>query len=107
MFRGKFDYKIIKVGDGAYDDIKQYFNEGTQYIETSIQNGGAILVHCAAGRSRSGAMMTAYSMLRDKIKLEDALNLVKSKRPKVDPNWGFLKQLKEFEEELDTPTYDV
>ncbi|CAI2380722.1 unnamed protein product [Moneuplotes crassus] len=52
-------------------------------------------------------MMAAYSMLCEKIKLKDALNLIKSKRSKSDSNWAFKKQFEEFEEELDTQTYDV
>ncbi|CAI2380737.1 unnamed protein product [Moneuplotes crassus] len=32
-------------------------------------------------------MMTAYSMFRYKVKLNDALSLIKSKRSKSDSNW--------------------
>jgi hypothetical protein len=34
------------------------------------------------------------------MKLEEALDLAKSKRTKINPNAGFLKQLKEYELEV-------
>lgn len=33
------------------------------------------------------------------MRLNDALALVKSKRDKINPNAGFIKQLKEYEQE--------
>lgn len=33
------------------------------------------------------------------MRLDDALKLIKSKREKINPNNGFIKQLKEYEEE--------
>ncbi len=34
------------------------------------------------------------------MKLEEALQFAKSKREKINPNLGFQKQLKEYEEEV-------
>lgn len=58
------------------------------------------LVHCMVGASRSATLVICYLMRFKRINLKDSLALVKDKRPIVDPNSGYLKQLQEFEKEL-------
>eukprot|EP00347_Sterkiella_histriomuscorum_P011202 403373359 len=62
------------------------------------KNRNVVFVHCAMGRSRSATCVIMYIMKRFQISYEDALDFVKSKRECVDPNEGFLKQLRQFEE---------
>lgn len=50
------------------------------------------------GRSRSATCVIMYIMKRFQIAYEDALEFVKNRRDCVDPNEGFLKQLRDFEE---------
>ena len=57
-----------------------------------------VLIHCAAGSSRSGTIATAYYMIKNNSTLADALRAVTRRRPKILPNEGFLEQLKRFEE---------
>jgi hypothetical protein len=57
-----------------------------------------VLVHCAQGKSRSGAVAVAYIMAIDSsMTFERALAFVQSKRAIVDPNRSFAAQLKVFE----------
>jgi len=58
---------------------------------------GSVLVHCAAGKSRSASLVIAYLMREFKWKYEEAFNYVKSKRSIVQPNPGFVKLLKNCE----------
>ena len=44
-----------------------------------------VLVHCVMGKSRSASMVAMYLALRDNISFKDALQIVRSKRPLVDP----------------------
>jgi protein-tyrosine phosphatase len=53
-----------------------------------------VLVHCAAGVSRSASFVIAYIMKSRKIGFDEAYTFVKSKRPIITPNSGFVKQLK-------------
>jgi protein-tyrosine phosphatase len=59
-----------------------------------------VLVHCMAGISRSSAVIIAYMMRRLSVSLENALAYVKAKRPKINPNEGFIHQLKVYEADL-------
>ena len=59
-----------------------------------------VLVHCMMGVSRSASMVIWHLMTREKMGLAEAYNLVKQKRPIINPNRGFVEQLKELEKEL-------
>jgi len=52
------------------------------------------LVHCAAGVSRSASFMIAFLMKDQGIGYEESRKIVKSKRNIVNPNSGFVSQLK-------------
>ena len=86
-------HKSVEVSDFDYQNIIQYFGECLNFIKGEEK----ILVHCMAGASRSATIVIAYLMWIEKMKFDDALNFVNSKRPIVDPNDGFREQLKIFE----------
>ena len=65
-----------------------------------------VLVHCKHGQSRSATVLAAYLLARRGrlvASAEDAVAFLKTKRPKVGPNVGFLAQLKTFQESLQQP----
>lgn len=57
-----------------------------------------VLVHCAAGVSRSTTAVVAYLMKTEGLDVEAALRQVRAKRPFVDPNEGFMAQLALYKE---------
>lgn len=62
--------------------------------------GGAVLIHCCAGRSRGPAVMTAYLIHRYRWSLDKAYTFVCQARPVVCPNRGFLSALLKLEKRL-------
>lgn len=54
-----------------------------------------ILFHCFSGYSRSVALATAYLALKDGMSVDDALELVRTKRKYIGPNPEFIKIIKE------------
>ena len=100
FFPDNFKYYNINLLDSEKENIKQYFNESFDFIDKAIKNGGNVLVHCHAGVSRSSTILIAYIMKSKKMKLNEVLELIKTKREKVNPNNGFLGQLKDYEKEL-------
>ena len=99
-FPDKFKYYNIPLLDSDKEDIKKYFGSSYEFIDEAIKNNGNVLVHCHAGISRSSSILIAYIMKSQKMSLEKVLELMKSKREKVNPNTGFMKQLKDYEKEL-------
>lgn len=63
-------------------------------IEEKLARHERVLVHCAAGVSRSAAVVIAYMMRRDRCSYERALATLRAIRPKVNPNPAFVAQLK-------------
>ena len=65
------------------------------------KNGKKVLIHCAAGVSRSASFTIAYFMKAKKMNYKTAFLLVKKGRLCVQPNEGFVQQLLEYEKQLE------
>ncbi len=91
-----FNQKIINIMDYDSENIIQYFGECLNFI-----NGdGKVFVHCAAGESRSATIVIAYLMWKKKMTFDKAYNVVRQKRSRIYPNFGFRQQLQMFEKLL-------
>ena len=55
---------------------------------------------CIFGRSRSASIVAAYLIKYKNMTTEEVLSFIKSKRTQVSPNQSYIRQLKEFEEEI-------
>ena len=101
--KNDINQKVIKIGDNPSVNIIKYFGECLNFI-SGEEN---ILVHCLAGSSRSASFVIAYIMWSKKMKYQDAYDFVKSKRPYIFPNYGFINQLLLFEKLLEKNEYDI
>jgi protein tyrosine phosphatase len=98
-------YKIVDHSDSA-NVLKSYLYGAIQIIHNTLQQGQGVLVHCRAGVSRSATFILAYLMTygtnmnsNKKMSFRDAAEIVKSKRPIINPNFGFCIVLKSLSEE--------
>ncbi len=57
-----------------------------------------MLVHCEFGVSRSATVVAAYLMHARGCGVDAALQFLRTRRPKVKPNPGFLEELQRLEE---------
>ena len=101
--KGLFDREKINADDISIEDLFKYFRFSIDFIEDSNK----IYIHCLAGMSRSATIVIAYLMWKKHIKYEDAFNFVKEKRKCIEPNEGFIIQLKYFDELLNKNNYDL
>ena len=85
--------------DADNANISKLFSDTYNQISEGLKKGG-VLVHCAAGVSRSSTTIIAYLMRENKIGFNEAFNFVKKRRSVICPNYGFQRQLKQFEREL-------
>lgn len=88
--------------------LEKFFEDCFDWIHQQRTAGRHVLVHCAAGVSRSSTIVIGYLMRTEKWDLQKTFRLVKGKRPCVSPNTGFFTQLENYEKKLfgknSTPT---
>ncbi|KAG6888515.1 hypothetical protein C0995_007758 [Termitomyces sp. Mi166 len=92
------NHLTIAVNDSEYDNILIHLPEACNFIETALKNNGKVLVHCAMGISRSATVVAAYLMKTRRMSRSAAIKFIKQRRPKIHPNYGFIKQLEAFAE---------
>ncbi|PRP85384.1 leucine-rich repeat-containing protein [Planoprotostelium fungivorum] len=95
-----FKYLNIEADDSADFDLMRHFPEVHQFMDEALESGGTVMVHCAAGISRSATLVISYIMKNQQIRFRDAYSYVRGKRSIVSPNSGFQKQLEIFERKI-------
>jgi dual specificity MAP kinase phosphatase len=83
----------IPISDHPSTKIYKYFNRVFWFIEYCVKHKKAVLVHCAAGISRSTTLVISYMMRKYKMSAMQAAAVVQQRRPCCYPNPGFLTQL--------------
>ncbi|XP_032245473.1 dual specificity phosphatase 28 [Phoca vitulina] len=90
----------VPVFDDPAEDLLAHLEPTCAAMEAAVRAGGACLVYCKNGRSRSAAVCTAYLLRHRGLSLARAFQAVKSARPVAEPNPGFWSQLQKYEEAL-------
>ncbi|MCJ8733719.1 hypothetical protein PDJAM_G00226770 [Pangasius djambal] len=93
FFPESFTYMNIRVYDVESTDLLSHWNNTYMFINEARTSGQSVLVHCKMGVSRSASSVIAFLMKKQGWTLEEALNHVRERRPIVQPNDSFLKQL--------------
>ncbi|EGD88259.2 hypothetical protein H113_04778 [Trichophyton rubrum MR1459] len=90
--RGHLTLDLI---DQDKENIIQHFPQAVQFIKAAIADGGAVLVHCGLGESRSATIVLAYMLYQARPRLApgDALLVLRGSRARCQPNAGFTEQL--------------
>ena len=98
-----FNYKQIEIDDDEHEDILKYFIPIILYILNNEDK--VFFIHCQAGISRSASIVISIIMFMKKLNFEEAFKFVSNKRKIISPNFGFIQQLKEFQEMLELIDY--
>jgi atypical dual specificity phosphatase len=95
-------YFTVSFGDVATVPIGRYFKRVVAWIDAALAASPdhRVLVHCAAGVSRSASLCIAYVMWKERLRVAQAYELVQSKRTIIDPNEGFREQLVAWDSHL-------
>lgn len=97
-------HKFVRADDDPRFDLSEHFEQCLEFIENARKNRYNVLVHCMAGISRSATIILAYLMKTYKYKFNDALQYVRARRPIVNPNDGFVLQLRNMESKMGSKT---
>lgn len=93
------DAGVIRVSFPVRDHQNQKLplNETTLWLQTALATPHSnVLVHCLAGISRSPTVVAAYLTVATECTAAEAIAHIKSLRPIIDPNPGFMRQLVEW-----------
>ncbi|XP_034071307.1 dual specificity protein phosphatase 12 [Gymnodraco acuticeps] len=90
---GNFRRKWVNVLDEVCSDLLSHMDDCFRFIQEAVDGGGAALVHCQAGRSRSATIITSYLMKKHQLSFTEASLRLKAAKPDVQMNSGFEEQL--------------
>src|SRR5260370_1289996 len=93
-----------KIKDTTPAPSIDWLKKQVKLIDEQRQAGKTVYVHCRNGVSRSGMVVVAYIMYKDKLPRDKALAQVRSKRPITRPNPAFMERLAEWDPVLESDT---
>ena len=97
-------YRRLCLADNTHVNILIHFPDIVQWIENILAQSDThrILIHCAVGSSRSGAIAMAYVLFKEhrRCTLQQVSDRLVTIRPIIQPNLGFYEQLQQYERQL-------
>ncbi|KDR22355.1 dual specificity protein phosphatase 19 [Zootermopsis nevadensis] len=95
-------HMYIQLLDLPESNLVSNLDQCFAFIDSAIQTGGCVFVHCNAGISRSASVVIAYLMKKQGMSYQQAFLYLKERRTMINPNPGFAQQLKDYEKMLKT-----
>ena len=93
----------IHLSDHHSTNICKWFDLAYEAILQHLKEGKKVLVHCRMGISRSASVMIAFLMRANGWTAQHSQEYVETKRPWINPNSGFIRQIQVYEVYLAHP----
>ena len=78
---------------GGYNMIENHWGECRAFLQEVQESGGKVVIHCVAGKNRSGLIACAAIMVFERLLVLDVVKLAKKKRFTLLTNRSFQRQL--------------
>lgn len=85
-------YRHVPISDDEQNSCAE-INRAVDALDELVKGGGRVLVHCIMGRSRAPSIVAAYLARKGGYSLDAALEMIRDKRPIVNPRDEFLSSL--------------
>ncbi|KAA0195421.1 Dual specificity protein phosphatase [Fasciolopsis buskii] len=89
---------FFRADDSPDENLSRFFEDAVNFIHEARVSGGSVLIHCACGVSRSVTITLAYLLVATDFSLGELIKAIQGARHCACPNYGFRKQLIEFEQ---------
>lgn len=90
LFEDAFTYYRLDLNDRVNESLLHVIQRFITLMDELKGSDAKILLHCKEGKSRAPTVLSGYLVWRLGISFEEAISMVRARRPKIDPNFGFL-----------------
>lgn len=74
------DYKSISIVDHSIPSLEQ-LHDAVDYLISQTKMNRPVLVHCLAGKGRTGCVLASYLMLKDGYSAQESITQLRTMRP--------------------------
>ncbi|MDG6998812.1 MAG: dual specificity protein phosphatase family protein [Nitrososphaerota archaeon] len=74
------EYKDVPICDHSIPTLDQ-LSEAVEYVLLNVKRNNKVLVHCLAGKGRTGTVLAAYLCIKNRITPEESLKVLRLERP--------------------------
>lgn len=87
----------LRMRDVPKELLSSHLPSAFDFLDEAKEAGETVLVHCRSGASRSVAVVLAFMIVHERVRLADAWTHVRARRSVARPNRGFMEQLLQYD----------